>query len=63
MMYGDKSIEELHVIESRLQSIKELFLTAEKRKQSKITKYQAHADIMKQDATSKYILYCQYGQI
>jgi hypothetical protein len=68
-IYQDKSIEELHVIKNRLQSILDLFLmastpTSTSQQQQQQQQHHHHqADIMKQDATSKYILYSEYGQI
>ena len=62
-MYGDLSVEELQLIRTRLQAILELFGTAQRRRESTNLRWQAQADVMKQDAASKYILYCRYGQI
>jgi hypothetical protein len=62
-LYQDVSTEELRLIRTRLQAILELFYTAQRRKESTNLRWQTQAEIMKQDATSKYILYCRYRQI
>jgi hypothetical protein len=63
ILYQNKSIQELRVMKLRLESILGLFQLAQRQKESTNLRWQAQADFMKQDATSKYILYCNYGQI
>jgi hypothetical protein len=61
--YQELSVEELKLMKMRLESILDLFHTAQRRKDSTNLRWQAQADAMKHDAASKYVLYCQYGQI
>ncbi|KAG7347244.1 hypothetical protein IV203_030611 [Nitzschia inconspicua] len=61
--YQDLSLEELQLMKNRLENILGLFRSAQRRKESTNLQWQAQADLMKQDAASKYLLYCQYGRI
>lgn len=61
--YRDETVQELRVMRNRLEGILELFHKAQKAKESTNMAMQAQAQAMKQDATSKYILYHKYRQI
>jgi hypothetical protein len=61
--YRNETIQELRVMKNRLDGILLLFQKSQKARESTNLAMQAQADVMIQDATSKYILYHKFRQI